>query len=196
MKTVELQSDPNVWAQVPLEFPCGPFVTQADWAVAFGNAYSENRSNANEIRTRLTQMAAALPIEARPGLFKQLWMSPDPETRPLFVYVCGMPEEGMEDVPIQDLAGAYASEPVRPPIVDQIDSPVFGKVARVLSYVKDPELERLVMGITLVGRLDGMLVRLDAFTPDLAGGVLAVDAITELMDVVSIAETEGQSSQT
>lgn len=190
MKIIELASDPDLWAQIPLVFPCGPFETQADWAVAFANAYSENQPNADDIRARLTQMATAIPVGIRPGQFKKLWMSPDPDHHPLIVYVSGMPQEGLEDVPIQDLAGAYDSEPVRPPVVDQFDSPVFGSFARVLSYVKDPDLGRLVMEITLVGRLDGMLVRLDAFTPDLAYGVVAVDAITELMDRVSIGNIE------
>jgi hypothetical protein len=194
VKTVELKTDPNLWAQIPLVFPCGPFETQSDWAAAFGDAYSENQPNARDTRIRLTEMAAALPIEMRPGLFKRLWMLPDPNNRPLIVFVGGMPEDGLEDVPIQDLAGAYDSEPVRPPVVDQFDSPVFGKFARVISYTKDRETDRLVMAITLVGRLDGMLVRLDAFTPDLAGGVLAVDAITELMDLISIGDTEDQAA--
>jgi hypothetical protein len=193
VKTVELKSDPNLWAQIPLTFPCGPFETQADWAAAFGDAYSENQPNARDVRARLTEMAAALPIEIRPGLFKRLWLLPDPNNRPLIVYVSGMPEAGLQDVPIQDLAGAYDSEAVRPPIVDQFDSSVFGKFARVISYAKNSETDRLVMSITLVGRLDGMLVRLDAFTPDLAGGVLAVDAITDLMELVSIADTEDET---
>lgn len=194
MKTVELKTDPNVWAQIPLVFPCGPFETQGDWAAAFGEAYSENQPNARNVRARLTEMAAALPLEIRPGLFKRLWMLPDPNSRPFIVFVSGMPQDGLEEVPIQDLAGAYDSDPVRPPVVDQLDSPVFGKFARVISYAKDHEADRLVMTITLVGRLDGMLVRLDAFTPDLAGGVLAVDAITELMELVSIGDTEDEAS--
>jgi hypothetical protein len=184
VKALELNADPYVWAEIPLDYPAGPYADQAQWAVALGEAYSEGAPDAASVRDRLVQIAGALPISDRVGLYKLLWLRPDPDKRPLLVNVYVLPEDGLEDVTLQELAGAYDTDVVRPPAVDMVDSDVFGSAARVLSYMKDPdpERDRLIMQITIVGRRDGVLVRLDAFTANLGDGMLAVDPITELLE--------------
>jgi len=192
VKTIELTADPYVWADIPLAFPCGPFEVQADWASALGEAYSEGKADASAVRDRLTEIARALPVEPRLGLIKLLWLAPDPDKQPLLVNVNLMSQVGLESIPLQELAGAYEPDPVRPPVVDRLDSPAFGSIARVLSYVRSAERGNLVMQISLVGKRDGLLVRLDAFTSDLAYGVLAVDPITELMNTITLVEIEDE----
>lgn len=197
MKTLEIKPNPYLWAEIPLRFPCGEFSTQGDWAVALGSAYTIDLDDADvdvdDVRTRLTDIARALPVAARPGLFKLFWLAPDPDKQPLLLNVNAVMDTGNDPTPLQELAGAYESDAARPPIVDQLETEQFGTVSRVLTYVKDDERKRLTMRISIVGFSDGVLVRLDAFTADLSYGILAVDPITEFMATIRVEDVVGDS---
>lgn len=188
MKTIEIAQDPDIWARVPQEFPAGPYATQADWAVGLAEAYSDGRENAEEVRAGLLAIASALPIGPRLGLFDVLWYCPEAGQYPLLVNVYVAPGEGLEGVTLTELAGAYEPEPARPPIVDTLDSGVFGSVARVLSFTKDEQRDRLLMHLSAVGRYEDVLVRIDAYTSDLGRGTAAADDFTALLETFRFSE--------
>jgi hypothetical protein len=160
----------------------GPYATQAEWARGLAEAYSVGRDDADEVEAGLFAIASALPVAPRLGLFELFWHRPAIGTMPLLVNVYVAPGDGLEDVSLTELAGAYESEPARPPIVDTLESGVFGSVARVLSFTKDEQRDRLLMHLSAVGRYEDILVRIDGYTNDLGRGTAAADDFTALLE--------------
>jgi len=191
VKTITIDQDPEVWAEVPLEYPVGPYATQADWARGLAEAYSVGRDDADEVEAGLFAIASALPVAPRLGLFELLWHRPAIGTMPLLVNVYVAPGDGLEDVSLTELAGAYESEPARPPIVDTLESDVFGSVARVLSFTKDEQRDRLLMHLSAVGRYEDILVRIDGYTNDLGRGTAAADDFTALLETFRFGDAPG-----
>lgn len=190
MKTIELAFDDARWADVPLEFPAGPYATQDEWAAAVAEEYSEGADDPVAARTALEQVARLLPASPALGLYRTLWYQADPLRVPLVAEFYVAPEEAAGGLPLDELAGAFDAGLVRPPIVDTLDSARFGSIARVISVTQDPGHNRLVMRLCAAGRLDGLVILIDARTTELDYGALALDDFTALMEGVSVVDTQ------
>lgn len=191
MKTIEVGYDPYVWAEVPLSFPCGEYGSQEQWAAAIGEAYTDGQDDAARTRPLLEQIAGVLPTGERPGLFEVLWYRPNPDVEPLLINVYVVPGAPYAEDSLSELAGAYAAEPIRPPVVDTLESAAFGSVARVVSVFRDDRHERLVMQLAVVGRSDEVVIKLEGFTSDLGHGTLASDDLVALMESIAVRDLDG-----
>ncbi|MEO7017854.1 MAG: hypothetical protein ABI130_16740 [Leifsonia sp.] len=194
MKTITITQDPDVWAEVPMEYPVGPYATQTDWALGLADAYSVGRADPEAVKAGLFAIASALPVGPRLGLFEVLWYRPAAERMPLLVNVYVAPGKEFEGVALTELAGAYEPEPARPPIVDTLESGVFSSAARVLSFTKDERRDRLLMHLSAVGRYEDVLVRIDAYTNELGHGTAAVDDFTALLETFSFGDAPDPSA--
>lgn len=181
MKTLDLDYDDMLWVLVPLEFPFGPFADQEAWADAVAEAFSEGTTEPALIQDSLQRCGRAILVEPQQGLHRALWYMSDPFRVPLIARVYVAPD-GDDGQSLVELAGAYDSSSVRPPVVDELESEVFGTVARVVSFSKDEQNDRLVMRVTFAGRHDGAMVIIDAITWELEYGTLAIDDMAALMD--------------
>jgi hypothetical protein len=190
VKTLELSFDPDIWAQVPLEYPAGQYATQGDWATAVAAAYAEGAPDEAAARTAIEAVARALPIGTRPGLFMVLWHLVDPFRPPLLVNVHLVPDEVSGGASLTEIAGGYSRGLVRPPVVDTVESTAFGTVARVVSVSRGEQAESLIMRLSIAGRRDGLVVMLDARTTRLDHGALVLDDFTALMDRISIGDVD------
>jgi hypothetical protein len=190
MKTIDVAFNGGRWAEVPLEFPAGPYATQAEWADAVAEEYSGAASDRDAARTAIGRAGRVLPASPRPALFQTLWYQGDPFRLPLLVDVYVVPDELSGGLPLAELAGAHADDLVRPPVVDHLESMPFGTVARVISVSKDHHRDRLVMRLCAAGRAEGVVVMIDARTTELDFGTLALDDFTALMEVVTVTDRD------
>ena len=138
MNAIEIDPDARIWAEVPTEFPRGPYADQREWGEALAAAYSTGRDDAVEVEAALRRGASVIPSEPRLGLLQRFWWVRDPFGPPLLLDVHLVPEEVVGDIELQDFLGAYGGDTVRPPIVDRLDTPN-GEAVRVTSAILDEE---------------------------------------------------------
>lgn len=110
------------------------------------------------------------------------WYMSDPFKMPLIAKVYLGPGVLLEQQSLSELGGAYDADAVRPPIVDELGSEAFGQVTRVVRYTKDESSGRLIMHVSFIGQKAGFVVMIDAATPDLDYGTLAIDDLAALME--------------
>jgi hypothetical protein len=190
MKTIELTFDDARWAEVPLEFPAGPYATQDEWATAVASEYSQGATDPSAARTALERVAKVLPTSPRPALFKMLWYQADPFRLPLLVDMYVVPDALSQGLTLAELAGAFDDGLVRPPVVDNLESAAFGTIARVIGVSKDGERDRLVMRLCAAGRLNELVIMLDMRTSELDYGTLALEDFTALMEGVTVTDQD------
>lgn len=182
MTTIEFHYDTYTWANVPLEFPAGQYATQDEWALAVAGAYALGHPDEEGAYEAVARVARVLPHIPHPALTERVWYLVNPYAFPLIANVFVVPDEATAGVDLVTLSGAYTTTAVRPPIVDTLDSGPFGRVARTISVAKTGDRERLTMQVRLAGRAHGFTIILEASTPQLDLGALALDSITDLMD--------------
>lgn len=194
MSDLALQTDPKLWAQFPQEYPVGPYADQAQWAAALAHAYVRvppvfGRAQ-RERRDRLFQLASVLPVLDRPGLYRTLWYSPSPDKVPLLVFVYSIDSTPYANDSLTDLADADVHDPsaVSPPVLDMIESKLFGQAARIVLTGRDQSSPQPRLQMTLVARYEQVLLRVDGFTADIEYGMSALEAFTGLLDAFEVVD--------
>lgn len=194
MIQVEQHFDTHRWAGVPIEFPHTDFETQEQWAAATAAAFAEGMPDPEATRAAIERVALVLPMGYRPGLARKLWYLVDPFRFPLIANIYVIPDSIIGDQDLSTLAGAYTPHSIRPPVVDVLESAVFGTVTRVVSVsraedsAREAHKQALVMRLSIAGRAHGFTVVMDANTSELDYASLALDDFTALMEAVRFVE--------
>lgn len=187
----EIQPDLELWIPVPRSFP------EADWDTA--EQWAEDLSEVAiprdpELRKTYRELALEVAANQAADADHTLWYSPEDGhamgTAHLVI------EDDDDEASLEELA-APDHDSMSPAQTEEFDSTVFGRIIQSTSVISLdlPRADETVLlpaigHVRTVGRCKGLVFILEAFDSDLSNLALMMDPMVQLLDTVTIDDSE------
>lgn len=190
-----VEADPAKWVPVPKRFPFGEWDDEAAWTSDVPERLAAGADDAEELAGWYRTLASAVlkVPDPHPGVVDTFWWLPIDREETTLAHLTVVPRSELGEATLADVAST-GSETVSLPVVEELQSRVFGTVARSLEMIPvrigdrpDGEPEVGVLGVVrLAAESHDAVFLLEVIDPSLDMIALMLDDLLALLDSVRI----------